>query len=360
MQTRLIVFCVAIVGLLSGCCTKKDVSVQNKIDVIWGTEVVDHPLIQDLIESPVMQRIKDVDQSGPTRYFGFVPAYSRFDHCVGVWALLKRFKCSFPEQVAGLLHDASHTAFSHLGDHIFSTPETDTSYQDTIHLWFLKQMNLESVLKPYGLSVGQVDPDYPGYKGLEQPLPDLCADRIEYNLHTGLLFKLITQQEVVEILNDLRFEGGIWFFTNQQSAKKLADLSLYFTEQTWGSAWNFVFNHYFTEIMKRAFKFGIVNSDQMHFGTDLKIMDILLKTTDPFIQRRIEACRHIHNSFKLAENGQRHDLYVQPKFRGVNPWVQVGQKLHRLTDLDFQFSRDFHGVKNRCKKGYAIVLSVKG
>lgn len=327
------------------------------INTIWGQEVVKHPLIEKLLNSDIMKRLQNVDQSGPCRYFGYAPAYSRYEHCVGVWALLRRFNVDFPEEVAGLLHDASHTAFSHLADHLFAVPQTEHSYQDTIHLWFLRQMKLGNVLDPYQLALEQMDVDQPAYQALEQPLPDLCADRIEYNLHTGLLFKLITKEEVQEILKSLRFEQGKWFFTNIDAAKKLASLSLYFTENFWGAAWNYVFNHYFKKIVQRAIELGRISRDQMHFGTDNQIMDILMKIEDNYIRKRLYACRCIHQSFKIVDD-QSYTLDFQPKFRGVDPWVRKGETLYRLTELDGEFNEAFQQLKTKCSQGYKIVLEI--
>jgi HD superfamily phosphohydrolase len=327
------------------------------VDIIWGKENTESPLIQDLLDSAIMKRLQGVDQSGPCRYFGYAPAYSRYEHCVGVWALLKRFNCSLPEQVAGLLHDASHTAFSHLADHLFATPQTEHSYHDTIHLWFLRQMKLQPLLAMYDLSLKQMDVDHPGYKGLKQPLPDLCADRIEYNLHTGILFKIISTEEAKKILNNLKFENGRWFFTSVDSAKKFANLSLYLTEHFWGAPWYYVFNHYFKEIVQRAIDLGQISRDQIHFGTDKQVMDILVKSEDPYIQRRLQGCRCIQQSFKVVET-HPYNIHFKPKFRGLNPWVQKGEMFYRLTDLDPDFNKAFHALKTKCQQGFKILLKV--
>src|SRR5581483_8929060 len=105
-----------------------------------------NPIILDLINSQAIQRLKEIDQSGPNPYFNKrCPHFSRYDHSLGVYALLKRFGASTQEQVAGLMHDASHTAFSHIADLIFQQGQARTiSYQDNIHDWSLQQMHVDS------------------------------------------------------------------------------------------------------------------------------------------------------------------------------------------------------------------------
>ena len=88
--------------------------------IIWN-EKVDCADVMPVINSDVMQRLKDIDQSGAARYLGVkLPAFSRYEHSVGVYALLKKAGALKKEQVAGLLHDASHTVFSHVGDYIWA------------------------------------------------------------------------------------------------------------------------------------------------------------------------------------------------------------------------------------------------
>ncbi len=84
---------------------------------------MNNPLLEEIFMSPAMIRLDGIDQSGPPAHFGVVPTFSRRDHCNGVWALLKRANVSLEEQVTGLLHDASHTAFSHLADLLFKHDE---------------------------------------------------------------------------------------------------------------------------------------------------------------------------------------------------------------------------------------------
>ena len=69
---------------------------------------------------------------------------TRFEHSLGVFALLRRLRAPRREQVAGLLHDISHTAFSHAVDFVFTSEEQDHHEQ-------LKPLMLErpDVVQPW-------------------------------------------------------------------------------------------------------------------------------------------------------------------------------------------------------------------
>ncbi len=63
---------------------------------------------------------------------------------------------SLDEQIAGLLHDVSHTVFSHVGDFVFNFESKKDAYQDSCHEWFLKKYGIEEILSKHGFTVDQV------------------------------------------------------------------------------------------------------------------------------------------------------------------------------------------------------------
>jgi len=326
------------------------------IETLYGRALAE-PVIVALLESKAMQRIRNIDQSGALYYFGYVPRYTRYEHSVGVWSLLQKMDRPLSEQVAGLLHDVSHTVFSHTGDYLFQE-EGDTShaYQDSIHLWFLDKMQVQSILQPFQLTLEAVDPDNGQNIALEQHLPHLCADRIEYNLKTGLLFKKISQAEFNAIRDDLHFENGRWFFTDAKLAKKFASLSLDFTQTLWGGTWNNVFNHYMVEMLQEAMKIGLISKEQIHFGTDLEVINLLKQSSSPYIQQRIKACSDVHSTFRVVEGSASYDKQFKPKFRGIDPLVKTKEGFKALTAIDASFKAEYAAVKAWTQQGTKVVF----
>src|ERR1700678_3028959 len=82
-------------------------------DRVYGRMTVEDAGILDLIGCPTFQRLKGVRQAGPSSLAFPFKDVTRFEHSLGVFVLLRRLRASRREQVAGLLHDISHTAFSH-------------------------------------------------------------------------------------------------------------------------------------------------------------------------------------------------------------------------------------------------------
>lgn len=86
-------------------------------DAVYGEISISHPLVVKLINSPPLQRLKSIDMAGYSK--GFYPGtrQSRFEHSIGVFHLLSIHGASLEECVHGLLHDVSHTVFSHAVDY---------------------------------------------------------------------------------------------------------------------------------------------------------------------------------------------------------------------------------------------------
>jgi len=206
------------------------------VNTIYRSFKVTEPVLIDLFNSPVMERIKYVRQYGAEDYvIKQKKEYTRYEHCVGVWALLRMYGADLEEQIAGLLHDTSHTVFSHVGDLLFKHESALCSYQDDIHEWYLKEQKIDLLLSHHGISLTNILHSNNKHSMLEQDLPNICADRLEYNLQAGILTNLLTTDDIMGILEDLRYDNGHWFFVSKESAKKLALVSLFNTEHVWGS-----------------------------------------------------------------------------------------------------------------------------
>ena len=263
-------------------------TVSTTIESFYGPIQVNEPVIVDLINSPSFQRLKNIHQYGVAQYVQpDIEHYTRYDHSLGVYLLLKNHGASLDEQIAGLLHDVSHTVFSHVGDYIFGSNQKD-AYQDDIHSWFLLKTELASILEKYGYSWEIALPHYKHYPMLEQELPNLCADRIEYNIQGGVLHQLITYEEAQSILKDLHYENEYWYFTDPKIANKFANLSLEMTEHLWGSSWNLITYQWAADAIKQGLQTNIISLEDIHFSTDQKVWTALTTTTDPIINNLIK------------------------------------------------------------------------
>ncbi|MBX9977735.1 MAG: HD domain-containing protein, partial [Alphaproteobacteria bacterium] len=118
-----------------------------KISSVHGDFLINEPVLIDLINSPAFERLKKIRQYGTCDY-GYPTniTYWRYDHCIGSMLLIRKYGGDLRTQIAALLHDVSHTAFSHSVDPLFMGGFTKGAYQDKIHTTFLKERGLEAIL----------------------------------------------------------------------------------------------------------------------------------------------------------------------------------------------------------------------
>ena len=125
---------------------------------------------------------------------------------------------------------------------------------------------------------------------LEQSLPDLCADRIDYNIQGAYFQKFITKDEAKQILRDISFEEGKWVLKSAELAEKLSRFSVFMTKDCWGSAQNSVTSKWLAEAILQGFKTGDVSWHDFHFGTDDQIWRQLSASKDPLIHTPYNFC----------------------------------------------------------------------
>lgn len=327
----------------------KEVSIES----IYGPISISEPLILELLETPSMERLKKIDQHAICYFRKESPTFNRYQHCVGVYYLLKKYQAPLIEQAAGLVHDISHTTFSHLGDIVYNHDE----YQDNIHSWYLDKINLKEILDKYNYTVNDLLFKDKNYIALECPLPDICADRLDYNLQTGYVFNFLTKEDIQTILNDLHFEENRWFFNTPTIAKKFASLSLYFTENFWGADWNAVIYKLCANAFQQGLKLKVITFDDLHFSTDEIILDKLKKQKDSIIDSYLNKSCNYSQYYKKGTKSN-YNYFFSPKFRGINPWVKVGNQFFRLTSLNLEFSLEYQRVKEATKEGYYLNIDL--
>ena len=328
-----------------------------QIQTFYGPVEVEEPVILELIESPSFQRLKLIHQYGVSYYTTHREEYTRYDHSLGVFAVLRAHHASLEEQIAGLLHDVSHTVFSHVGDWIFKmNGSQDKDYQNSIHERFLKESGLAAILKKYRFKPSRLLPLEEAFPALEQKLPNLCADRIDYNIQGAYYQKFITYEEALEIFEDIQFIEGRWVSTKPELMAKISRFSLFMTQDCWGNPDNHFRSRWLADAILRGIDLGYFSYDTIHFGTDEIVWNCLKESDDPEIQKKMQMIVNVNDYFCLAEPSQA-DLIIESRFRGPNPWIMSDGEIVRLTDVDQFFAQEYHRVKEKIEKGWPVKLN---
>lgn len=327
----------------------------EKFETFYGQVQVEEPVLIELIHSPALQRLKSIHQYGVAYYTTHREEYNRYDHSLGVFALLKIKGASIEEQIAGLLHDVSHTAFSHVGDWVFGKEYQEDDYQSAILRLYLAVSGVEEILNRHGYTIEKISPKRNEFTMLEQSLPNLCADRIDYNIQGAFFQNFLTKEEAQELFQDLSFIDGKWILSRKDLAEKLTRFSLFMTEDCWGSAVNYLTSRWLADAILHGIKTGLISWNEFHFGTDQKIWDKLSASFDPLIQNRMQMLTHPQDYFRFVDP-KLATSFVKFRCRGVDPWLKVGEEVVRLTSLNPVLEKEFQKTKKQAAEGWPLEI----
>src|SRR5512144_1727132 len=119
------------------------------LDSVYGEVDIEKSVLLDLMQTQAMQRLRGVLQHGITALIGITQPVTRFDHSLGVMLLVRRLGGSLAEQIAALLHDVSHTAFSHVIDYVVDGHDSQ-SYHEEWKEPYLRASDVPEALARHG------------------------------------------------------------------------------------------------------------------------------------------------------------------------------------------------------------------
>lgn len=300
-------------------------------DRVYGEIEITEPVILDLINSPAMQRLRGIEQAGYFEVYFPGTSHSRFEHSLGVFILLKKYRASLEEQIAGLIHDVSHSAFSHCADYILDVgSEKEQNHQDNVFEEFIRKTEIPEILKKYELDTDYILDDK-NFPLKEKELPDLCADRIDYSLRTAIIYMGLGIDEIKYFLNNLAAENQKWVFKNFESAKKYAELFLLLNRKYYSNIESAAMFRTVGDCIRYAIHKGYIAKEDLY-----KTDRLILAKIEKYLED--EKLRHLfdrmNNKIKFENNPNDYDAKVFCKSRVVDPLCFHNGEILRVSDID--------------------------
>ena len=293
----------------------------NKInDELYGEYYIDD-VIYEIMETKVFKRLKNIYQSGGGYLVNELWNVTRQEHSIGTMILSLKFNGSLEEQIKALLHDISHTAFSHVIDYILKNK--DESYHEEIQKEFLNDKELLNIFEKYNLNIKKVMSN--SYKFLDAELPELSFDRIDYTLRDLFRQKRVSLKKIEKLLTHLviyqnklcinSLEIGKWF------------QKLYFQEvvEYFQNPLNMYINTMLCNLLTSALNEEIIQLQDFYF-------------TDEYVLRKI------NSSSKKKElediiNKKKYDDFlllkekIKVKKRCIDPYILVNNEIKRISEI---------------------------
>ena len=316
-------------------------------DAIYGKYKINEPVLVELIKSKPIQRLKKIAQLGIPNRFYHIRGFSRFEHSLGVMLLLKKLNASTEEQAAGLLHDVSHTAFSHVFDWLVGNQEAE-DYQDKSYKKFFFNSEIPGILREHGFNANRMS-DPKQFSLLEKEIPNLCADRIDYALREPHF--RVNRKGVDYLVEHLSNINGKIVFTNQKSAELFATTFLKCQRKHWGGAEAVVRYYLFSLILKDALNKKILNIGDF-YQNDNFVVNKLIKSRDRKILKQLNLLK---NKTLSRETGRVRKV-VRKKFRYVDPEFLIDGQIKKLSQASEKFKFFLEKQKLLNQKGVEIFL----
>lgn len=295
-------------------------------DVLYGEFEIDG-VLEELIQSAPVQRLKGIHQAGAGYLVNRQWAITRYEHSIGVMLLIRRFGGSLEEQIAGLLHDVSHTAFSHVVDAVLENAEED--YHDTILLDVIQPSAIPGILSKYGYNMEKILCNLTKWSLLEQPAPELCADRVDYTLRDMFHYGQASFKDIQRFLQDV-------FVYQGKLCVKTIDSAEWFVKTYYQEVIDFFMepiNIYATNklahVLQLAVAKGILSMVDFQ-KDDAAVWEQLKASNDEDIQRLL---LQLHEKVEVIEDLENYDIHGRQKVRLIDPSVYQYQQLYKASDL---------------------------
>ena len=289
-------------------------------DELYGECYVDD-VIYEIINTKIFKRLKNIYQSGGGYLVNELWNVNRHEHSIGTMILSLKFNGNIEEQIKALLHDISHTAFSHVIDYILKNENED--YHEKIQEDFLNDEELLSILRKYNLNIKRIMSK--NYSFLDNELPELSFDRIDYTLRDLFRQKRISHKDVREIVNNLAVYQNKLCFNSLEIGKWFQ--KLYFQEvvEYFQNPLNMYINTMLCNLLTSALNEEIIQLQDFYF-------------TDEYVLRKI------NSSSKKKElediiNKKKFDEFlllkekIKVKKRYIDPYILVNNEIKRISEM---------------------------
>ena len=321
-------------------------------DRVYGEVQIDNPVLIELMHSAPLQRLKRINQAGVAQYVLPRKNITRYEHCVGVMILLKRLGASLEEQIAGLLHDVPHTAFSHVIDFVFASERHD--YHENFLEKIVMASEIPEIIKRYGLSLPTIL-DETNFLLLEREIPDLCSDRVDYSLRDMLAYVGHPERIQYYLLHLINHNNEI-MFNDQQAAVSFAQDYLMMNESCWAHPKEVAMCQVMADAIKIALKEGILTEESL-FSDDETVYRLLKESMHPEI---LKILHHLQPGFDIVIDPVDYDFFTKTKLRMVDPkFINSNGMEQRVTEINSDYDAALGVHYKKMSEGYHIKLVSK-
>ena len=295
------------------------------IDKIYGEFEIED-ILEELINTKAVQRLKNIHQGGASYLVNPNWNVTRYEHSVGTMIFIKLIGGSIEEQIAGLLHDISHTAFSHVVD--FALDKSNEDYHEEIFEIIVEASDIPKILTKYGYDYKDILYNEKKWTLLERSAPALCADRIDYTLRDMYSYGYISLVAIRNFLDSLQIRDGEIVINSINAAE-------WFVNTYYKEVIDFFLNPlvvYANDRLSKGIKLALSLSEitlEDLLKDDNYVFNILNNSKNKEIRNLIESLNY---NVDVIENKKEYDIHQVNKLRVIDPTVIINGIVSRASE----------------------------
>jgi HD superfamily phosphohydrolase len=302
-------------------------------DEIYGTyEFPDY--FEDIINTSSVQRLKKIHQNGADFLVNSQRSATRYEHSIGVMILIKVLGGCEKAQISGLLHDISHTIFSHTIDHAVSNENED--YHELIKEDYLKNSEIVKLLDQIGFNPEEILNEE-NFSILEKSSPDLCADRLDYFFRDLYNTQRITKEKIFKILSNLVFQNDVIVCKNKESARVIVTKFIELIKDVFFDSDSEVINIIISEFIKKLIDIKFLSFEDFLKTDDEFFMKIKNSEYSDLFYKLINT---INYEISKDKNSNGNCYNIKRKLRFVDPLLLGYDERISEIDLDIKMVLD--------------------
>jgi HD superfamily phosphohydrolase len=319
-------------------------------DPAYGEIEISEPVLLEVIMSNPVQRLKGLNQYGSWQFILPRVKSSRFEHSLGVCFLLKRLGAPEEEQMAGLLHDISHTAFSHVVDYLYRQEGSQEHHESLFQQLFMNSQ-LPKIAQTNGMKP-EIFLEMGNFPLLERALPDLCADRLDYFFRDSVLLGVCKPDDIRLFMDHLVVREGEIFVDNQAIAKNMAIGYMECSRKFWSSPTQAASYQILADAIKSGLEGGVISEGDFLL-TDQQLYGKLRSSRNMSVISKLDL---LQPEFFAVNSPGDFDFYVKTKARYIDPKVVQGEKVSRLSELDKEYRKQMLDFVEKISAGYYVKI----
>ncbi len=298
--------------------------------------------LKEYIETPAMLRLDGISMfpgCDHTKILKIKNFNSRLKHSIGVALIVWNFTKDKKQTLAGLFHDISTPAFSHIVDFMHGDYLKQESTEDLTKHMIENSKEIMQLLYRDKIQVEEVC-DYHMYPIADNDTPMLSADRLEYTFSDGLqiegIFNLDSINRVYSNLEVLKKENNELElgFKNVECAEEFViNANKLWKIVSTGNEINLIMQ-FWTDYLKKLIDNKYIKEQDLYKMSEQEVINKIKEQDDI---NMINVFNKFQNSTKIGRsNIEIKDKYctdAKGKRRYINPLVNTDKKIARVTEI---------------------------